>query len=166
MKTILYRHYDADGILLYVGITLNFSKRLWQHLNYSDFSDRIAKSTLTRFDTRHDAIKAEIEAIKNEVPFFNKNGNVKARENELRKKFYDDVQWKIGLSEEDKKKIISSMAEMVPPGEGQRGLAKKLGVSESYVSLILSGKRQPGKKILRALGLKRTVIPISATSAK
>lgn len=37
----------------------------------------------------------------------------------------------------------------------QRALAAELGVSEMYVSLILSGKRMPGPSVLRKLNLRK-----------
>lgn len=39
----------------------------------------------------------------------------------------------------------------------QSSYAKSIGVSSSYLSDILKGKREPGHKILKALGLVRIV---------
>jgi transcriptional regulator with XRE-family HTH domain len=39
----------------------------------------------------------------------------------------------------------------------QAGLAERLNVSETNVSLVLSGQRAPGPAILKYLGLKRVV---------
>lgn len=39
----------------------------------------------------------------------------------------------------------------------QRALAKELGVSEPYLSDVINGRRDPGPKILKALGLERIV---------
>lgn len=39
----------------------------------------------------------------------------------------------------------------------QKTAAKKLGVSPSYLSDVLTGRREPGKKMLNALGMKRVV---------
>ena len=39
----------------------------------------------------------------------------------------------------------------------QRALARELGVSEAYLSDIINGRRDPGRKILKALGLERVV---------
>ena len=39
----------------------------------------------------------------------------------------------------------------------QRALAKELGVSEAYLSDVINGRRDPGRKILKALGLERVV---------
>lgn len=39
----------------------------------------------------------------------------------------------------------------------QRALAKHLGVSEPYLSDVIHGRRDPGPKLLKALGLDRVV---------
>lgn len=41
---------------------------------------------------------------------------------------------------------------------GQRPLAKRLGVSEPYLSDVLHKRREPGGKMLKALGCRRVVI--------
>lgn len=38
-----------------------------------------------------------------------------------------------------------------------RQTAKKYGISSAYLSDIMLGKKAPGPKVLRALGIKRTV---------
>jgi transcriptional regulator with XRE-family HTH domain len=40
----------------------------------------------------------------------------------------------------------------------QKDLAEELGVSAAYLNDILFHRRQPGKKILKALGLKRVIL--------
>jgi DNA-binding transcriptional regulator YdaS (Cro superfamily) len=39
----------------------------------------------------------------------------------------------------------------------QRQFAVNVGVSQAYLSLVISGQREPGEAILAALGLARTV---------
>ena len=39
----------------------------------------------------------------------------------------------------------------------QRILAKELGVSEAYLSDVINGRRDSGRKLLKALGLERVV---------
>lgn len=46
----------------------------------------------------------------------------------------------------------------------QKAAAKRLGVSPTYLSDIKKGRRDPGDKILTALGFKRVVIYEKATS--
>lgn len=39
----------------------------------------------------------------------------------------------------------------------QKALAKRLGVSEQYLTDVLKRRREPGEKILKPLGFKRVV---------
>ena len=71
MKTNLYRHFDENGALLYVGISLSAVQRLIQH-EKSDWFDEISNVTIESFATRELALLAEKEAIKKELPIHNK----------------------------------------------------------------------------------------------
>jgi transcriptional regulator with XRE-family HTH domain len=46
-------------------------------------------------------------------------------------------------------------------GRSQLDLAKEIGCSETYVSLVLSGERDPGPRILEYLGLEKVTGPVS-----
>jgi predicted GIY-YIG superfamily endonuclease len=71
MKNYLYRHFDKDGILLYVGISLNHMARLGQHKAASSWFEKIATVTIEQFETRPEALRAETNAIVNEKPLHN-----------------------------------------------------------------------------------------------
>lgn len=70
--TQLYRHYDKDGLLLYVGISSNFFAR--PHKN-SKWFYRIATITIEHYETRNLALEAETAAIVAEKPVFNLHSN-------------------------------------------------------------------------------------------
>ena len=71
MKTTnLYRHFAADGTLLYVGISLSAVARLAQHRDSKWFDD-IALVKISRFESREKALVAEEIAIKTERPVHN-----------------------------------------------------------------------------------------------
>jgi excinuclease UvrABC nuclease subunit len=53
MSNQLYRHFDANGTLLYVGMSLN------------------AFITIEKFETKDQLIEAEMQAIKTESPKYN-----------------------------------------------------------------------------------------------
>ena len=74
MKTNLYRHFDENGALLYVGISLSAVQRLKQH-EKSGWFEEIASVTIESFDTRELALLAEKEAIEQEFPMYNKVHN-------------------------------------------------------------------------------------------
>ena len=69
--TKLYRHFDKDGKLLYVGISLNAVARLAQHKNHSHWFNEIASVTIESFDSRNEALFAETRAVQNEKPIHN-----------------------------------------------------------------------------------------------
>jgi len=70
-KTMLYRYFDSENLLLYVGITGDNTKRQSQHRRDSFWFGYIASATFEHFDTREEAAQAEIEAIQNEKPKHN-----------------------------------------------------------------------------------------------
>lgn len=67
----LYRFYDANGDLLYVGITGSVQIRMSQHRRTQPWWDLVATMTVQRFDSRRDSEIAERVAIRDEDPMFN-----------------------------------------------------------------------------------------------
>lgn len=70
----LYRFYDADGRLLYVGISLSVFQRWQQHSSDKPWWEHIYRGELEHFDTRTEAAEAELCAIRTEDPLFNVAG--------------------------------------------------------------------------------------------
>jgi predicted GIY-YIG superfamily endonuclease len=71
MKQTLYRFYDQNDQLLYVGITKFFEPRLKQHYKNADWFFETARVTLEHYQTRQDVERAESVAIKTEKPIYN-----------------------------------------------------------------------------------------------
>lgn len=71
----LYRLYNADGQLLYVGIAARWPGRLNQHRASKHWFHTVTRVKLAHFQTRRDAARAELEAIHAEHPLFNSQGN-------------------------------------------------------------------------------------------
>ena len=69
--TTLYRYFDSDGHLLYVGITGDNTKRQSQHRRNAFWFGEIASATFEHLPTRQEALEAEAKAIKNENPKHN-----------------------------------------------------------------------------------------------
>lgn len=67
----VYRLFDGDGKLLYVGCTIHPTNRLPQHRGKPWFT-RVASCTFEHFDSHEDAQRAEKHAIDTESPRFNK----------------------------------------------------------------------------------------------
>lgn len=71
MSDFLYRHFAADGELLYAGISLSWPTRTKSHVRGSPWFDQVAEVKIEKFATRQQALQAEKEAIKTEKPRFN-----------------------------------------------------------------------------------------------
>ncbi len=69
--TNLYRHYDSEGTLLYIGVSLNAIVRLSQHKTASGWFEQISRVEIEKFPSRAAALNAETEAIKREDPLHN-----------------------------------------------------------------------------------------------
>lgn len=71
----LYRFYNSDSELLYIGISRDLPSRLRSHGSSSPFWAEVATIKLEWFETRKEVAKAEREAIKAEHPIWNKHYN-------------------------------------------------------------------------------------------
>lgn len=70
----LYRHYDADGNLLYVGLSYSAVLRTFQHARRTRSAawfKKIVLIKIERFKTRKAAQIAETQAIREERPLYN-----------------------------------------------------------------------------------------------
>jgi hypothetical protein len=70
-RTALYRHYDTDGHLLYVGISFHPYARGKHHARTSPWIDQASYFIGEWFDTWEDAKRAESKAIIKERPLHN-----------------------------------------------------------------------------------------------
>lgn len=68
---VLYRHFDAEGTLLYVGISIQPAARIYQHDRTSHWFDRVRRIELEHFQTIAEAAAAERTAIQAENPRYN-----------------------------------------------------------------------------------------------
>lgn len=75
MNTSLYRYFDKDGQLLYVGITKSLFNRQDQHSRTQPWWNDVASATFEHFDDRDIALAFEEQAIYSEWPLYNKAGN-------------------------------------------------------------------------------------------
>lgn len=68
--TAVYRFYDSDGQLLYVGISHRLNGRLSAHKRTKPWQ-QVARIDLEHHSTRHEAASAELHAIRTEKPLWN-----------------------------------------------------------------------------------------------
>jgi hypothetical protein len=71
----LYRAFDGDGRLLYVGISLNALNRLSEHKRSSGWFGHVARVEVEHMPSREFAASAEIHAIRTERPLWNVTHN-------------------------------------------------------------------------------------------
>lgn len=74
--TSLYRLYDEEGVLLYVGIAGNPGRRFEQHRGQKPWWHEVSSMSLEHFDTRDEALIAEKDAIVTEHPLYNRQHSV------------------------------------------------------------------------------------------
>lgn len=130
-KTALYRHFDHDGALLYVGISLSAVARLRQHMDVSHWSNEISRVDVQWFGTRAEAMDAERRAVQDEAPVHNMR---------LRKRKRSPVQDDNG-SHADKahRELCRSVA--FDPLYTLDGAARALGLSKRYLRREIDARR-------------------------
>lgn len=69
--TDVYRLYDVDGNLLYVGVAVNGYARLDAHKRYMHWWPLVARVVMTRYENRRVALAVEAVAIRDENPIHN-----------------------------------------------------------------------------------------------
>ncbi len=80
----LYRHFDSNDNLLYVGISNNHIRRLSEHEKNSHWINDVAYIKIEKFKTLEDVLLAEKTAIINEKPLhniINNRNNIKKTSN-------------------------------------------------------------------------------------
>jgi len=70
-RTALYRYFDIDDRLLYVGISDKPTRRWSQHRHKKPWASQVATQQAEWFDTRVEAAARELAAIHTEKPIYN-----------------------------------------------------------------------------------------------
>lgn len=70
-RNVLYRIYDDDGDLLYVGASINPGRRIRGHAQTQPWWDEASKITLERLGSWEELIESETRAIELENPRYN-----------------------------------------------------------------------------------------------
>jgi ATP-dependent protease La (Lon)-like substrate-binding protein/GIY-YIG catalytic domain-containing protein len=71
-KGFVYRHFDAEGRLMYIGSTKSIPNRTGDHQKGAPWWHDVARITVERYPTREEAYAVEKIAIKSEKPKYNK----------------------------------------------------------------------------------------------
>lgn len=124
MTCALYRHFDAECVLLYVGITTNVVGRQSQHMKGAAWASQIASVSIAHFESEAAAREAEIAAILTEGPVYN------VRRSSPRAAVEVDALWRARL-----------LAAVEASGMSKRALSLAAGAGTGYVhSILVEGK--------------------------
>lgn len=74
VPTFLYRLYDAQDELLYVGITENVRLRMQRHAAIQPWWNQVERLEVATYSSRDEAEEAELRAIRGERPKMNITG--------------------------------------------------------------------------------------------
>ena len=74
---VVYRHYTVEGILLYVGYSSSVTRRQRNHEREAPWWPESARMEVVRYDSREEALTAELAAIRSEHPLWNVQGNAR-----------------------------------------------------------------------------------------
>lgn len=66
----VYRYHDADGALIYVGMTSNAARRAAWHWDHSDWRSWVMSAEYERCHSRDEAFRLETKIRKDEAPLF------------------------------------------------------------------------------------------------
>lgn len=116
MTCAVYRHLDADGDLLYVGVTNNPKRRIAEHKCRAVWADQFETVAVKWYKTRDEAIAVEAATIAEEGPTF--NGGLRTYE-------------KTGDAFTDW---------MAASGENQTTISEAHGISQATLSRMVTGK--------------------------
>jgi len=114
----LYRHFDKDGSLLYIGVSLSAVKRLGQHKAKAHWYEFISRVEIESFETREYVLEAERIAIITEKPRYNLKIPVERKEKKLKRSIVIDVN---GL----KAKIIKHYGGSINEAARQIGITRQ-----------------------------------------
>lgn len=126
-RTALYRHYNATGALLYVGISDCLSARDKQHAATAHWHGAVARTETEWCEDRPEAEAAERSAILQESPLHNKRNAKAAANNRTAPKRADH-----GLRSFQ----ASLAAHMAQHGTAIVDLAKATGISRDAINKI------------------------------
>jgi excinuclease UvrABC nuclease subunit len=70
-RTALYRVYDGQDALLYIGVSNDFGTRWKSHARNQPWWPEVRRQTVTWYESRDEALAEEAAAIKAEHPRFN-----------------------------------------------------------------------------------------------
>lgn len=128
-KTTLYRYFDSNHSLLYVGITKDPYARAEFHSTKQPWWEEVSYGTFMHFDSRQEALEAEDFIIGSQFPKYNKAGPV--------------------LEFQARKHLAEIMANDLEDDEHRK---QSLSIAETMSQLEAFSKKPEAHKLLFAFG--------------
>ena len=132
-RTALYRFFDAEGVLLYVGIAKDVRRRWRMHESQKTWWHLVSDNRVEWFPSRQEARAAELVAMEDESPLYN---GVWHPDGSYTQGKYDDTAERDYAAEQLRRDIENGT---LKPGELIRTtrLGRRYGVSALSVSMAL-----------------------------
>lgn len=155
-RTALYRLYDADGNLLYVGITGDPAERWKRHAMFMRWWGSVARKRIEWVPSWDEALKAERRTIQRESPRYNGTHNYPLAP------LPDDAWPRITLSRGKAQTLAGYICQEIDSGRWLPGmkipscetLAAATGISPATANLALRTLQAEGRLIyMRGLGI-------------
>lgn len=108
MRTALYRLYDVEDVLLYVGVTADLRSRYARHRATKHWWPQVVCRDAEWYPTRQEALDAERSLIKNEKPLYNVQGSVDKDLAEQRRKIHEVAQRAYLLRDRVRKELVDA----------------------------------------------------------
>jgi predicted GIY-YIG superfamily endonuclease len=134
VRTALYRFFDADGQLLYVGIAKDVRKRWQQHEEDKSWWHLVTSNRVEWLPTREEARQAELQAMRTESPLFN---HIRHPDGSYTHNKYDDTAEVDHAAEE----LLTDLSNgTLRPGDriNPVQLGRRYGVAASSVGMALN----------------------------
>jgi predicted GIY-YIG superfamily endonuclease len=151
----VYRHFNKDDNLLYVGMSTDPQRRLKEHASRSHWYDEIANMTVSKrkYKSFMDALSAETKAIRTEKPKYNKTWNFDRTK----------LERYVSGGENDCNVRLALDTAILAIGSKSK-LAKDAGVSVQFMCDVVKGNRCISEKLAEYLGFEKKDIdlPFSA----
>jgi hypothetical protein len=167
MPTELYRHYDEQDRLLYVGVALSAIHRLSQHRDHSTWFEKIKRVEIQTFETRKEALEAERQAITEERPKHNMIHKRPEKEEEQQKQrktrkrqtpaAYIVAKWR------DKYCQKENVSSVLPETAEARKIRILAVLSKSLIKSLKAGK---ARREIRDVGCPSLYLVIQTSGAK
>ena len=178
-RTALYRFFDRDDALLYIGITVNPKARDYQHAAKSPWWPQAARKEVCWYPTWVEADAAEGTAIRSEQPRYNIAGNrtpaARPPSPPSRPRLEPDVARRLRVTADTARRaraeLLEAMVEATQGGATNLDIAKEIDFfyNPDYIGKLLAkkvGKRPPGRRPGRPARTERAEQPAPAAPAE